>query len=96
MNFECHITCDLTDAAVCTAVAAEHNWKTSKIDGDPVLGDRKFFYLTAHAASYGGIKARMDNTVRALKLAGAEVLRQKIEMVVLDTKTGVGINVSVV
>lgn len=90
MKFECHITCNQADGEKASAVATEHHWKTSEIARDPVLGAATFFYLTSHGASYQSIFRRMRTAVAALEAAGVSVVREKIEEIVYDTKTGIG------
>lgn len=88
MNYECHITCHLHDAAFAGAVATALHWKTSEIARDPVLGSDTYFYLTSHGATYGDLFTRMEEAEAALVRQGVEVVRKKIEHIVYDTKTG--------
>lgn len=90
MNFECHITCYEKDSLIAERVARECRWKTSQIARDPLLGNDTFFYLTKHSANYVDIYADMKATVGVLSQDGVDVLREKIELIMYDTKTGAG------
>ena len=87
MLFECHITIAREHHDAATAIAAEHHWKQSKIDGDPILGNRTFAYLTKHGSEYQRIYEQMKLTVGDLQRAGIPALREKIELIMHDTKT---------
>lgn len=87
MIFECHITCDTANAVDCELVAKEQHWKTSQIERDPVLGNRTFFYLTSHSTDYMEMFDRMKQAARTLGMLGVPVIREKIELIIYDTKT---------
>jgi hypothetical protein len=91
MTYECHITVDARNAEAATAIAKRLGWKTSQIDGDPLLGDKVFFYLTKHARAFQTILHDMLETGTILEAAGIALIRQKIELIVFDTKTGEGV-----
>lgn len=77
--YEAHITCSEEPKDF------PAYWKLSKISGDPDLGSGDRWYLTNH---YGGIqRAARETDAVAFKL-GRTVVRQKIELVVMDTKNG--------
>lgn len=84
--FECHITCDLADEEVVEAVAKDHHWKTSTIDGDPVLGQKAFIYLTAYDVELPRMMHRMSAACGALQGFGVRSLREKIEVIIYDRK----------
>ena len=86
MSYECHITLMVADSTAATPIAKEAGWKTSKIDGDPLLGDRVFFYLTAHSASYHMLYTKMERTVSLLNRQGIAVVREKIEHILHDIR----------
>lgn len=91
MLYECHITLNAEDADKATALLdkTDMKWKTSKIDGDPVLGKKIYFYLTTHAVDYSEIHQKMSRTAAVLYAGGLDVVRQKIEAIVFDTKVGI-------
>lgn len=91
MNFECHITTTVAAAGEAERIALIHGWKTSEIKRDPVLGDGSHFYLTAHSHSYSLLLAKMHMTTAYLRNADCVVLREKIELIMYDTKTGEGL-----
>lgn len=84
--FECHITVSTDDAVQATNVANFLHWKTSEIARDPVLGDKNFFYLTSHSKKYDEMWDKLRKTVDALNFNNVEVIREKIELIVHDTK----------
>lgn len=92
MNYECHITVAREDGPVTAGVAADpkNPWKYSQIDGDPVLDQKVFAYLTKHDTNYVRLYSNMKATVGALSQQGVDVVREKIELIMYDTKTGVG------
>lgn len=87
LDYEIHITLrppsDKYAELQYRARAQEFGWKFSKIDGDPVLGDAVWHYLTTHRHS----KA---DALTALKHMAAHfpglVVREKIELIVYDTR----------
>lgn len=97
MTYEAHITLavDRTTevsrelARTAAAIAEGLGWKSSHIDGDPVLGVGVKSYLTKHAADGQSLLIVMQHTAAILRAAGLDVLRQKVEHVVYDTATGV-------
>jgi hypothetical protein len=89
--FECHITIEKPlgyHQEWFEGIARRTGWKTSCIDGDPVMGQRAFFYFTCHHPQFESIKAKMHDLENLLKDHFVEVLRSKIEQIVYDTKTG--------
>ncbi len=89
MKFECHITCHVRDAEVAACVAEALHWKTSEIARDPTLGGATYFYLTSHGATYVHLFGRMQEASSSLRHLGVEVVREKIEHIVYDTKLSV-------
>ncbi len=89
MLFECHITVSTDDAEIATQVAKDKHWKTSEIARDPVLGDSTFFYLTTHSKDYNEMWARLREAADQLAYDGVGVLREKIELIMYDTKVKV-------
>lgn len=90
MLFECHITLNLSDKEIGEEVAKELHWKTSEIERDPVLGKDSYFYLTTHENDYVRIYDKMKYTVSELdEHFGVRVVREKIELIMYDTKVKV-------
>lgn len=86
--FECHVTCEKPgDLNHFNNLANSLKWKTSFIDGDPVLGNKVFFYFRCHSKSYDSIFEKMAELNNAL---GLKSIRSKIEHIVYNTKTGIG------
>ena len=89
MNYECHITLRRADGSKAEEIAKLLHWKYSQIDGDPVLGKEVFAYLTTHSNDMLTIHKRMTTAVDHLRSVGIEVVREKIELIVYDTKAKV-------
>ncbi len=94
MLYECHVTVPKPmthrDREQLRSIAARLHWKTSEIDRDPALGDHVFFYFTSHSDRLDEIKQRMEDLRRTLIATGinVDVLRMKIEKIVLDWRKG--------
>lgn len=86
MNYECHITVSTEHAEKAAACAKTLHWKTSEIARDPVLGNKNFYYLTTHSDNAPEIFSRMQRAVNALEFDGVPVIREKIELIIHDTK----------
>lgn len=86
--YECHITIKKPskDIIKLEVLAKTHKWKTSYIDGDPLLGKKIYFYFTCHHEGYGKIFSKMNHLSGILEADGIKVLRKKIELIVFDTK----------
>lgn len=85
--FECHITCEKpgegVDLALLKQLATTHGWKTSSIEGDPLLGTQSFFYFTAYHHDLTQMKLKMHEMADRIPVP---VVRKKIEAIVYDTK----------
>ena len=91
--YECHITVGMEDIEVgdkkfhhLEDLARFHKWKTSYIDGDPLLGDKRFFYFTRYAKNFQDMKIKMNKMADVLIMQEFPVVREKIEGIVYDTK----------
>lgn len=84
--FECHITGRVKDAEVLELIARAEHWKTSEIKRDPVLGDDSYFYLTSHDTDLNRMMGRMNAVTAAMHNTSCEVVREKIEVIIYDTK----------
>ncbi len=87
-NYECHVT--LTPPApgmrrTVEEIASLHRFKTSVLVGDEAMGDDRLLYLTTHDASFAAIYDRMERVIGDLPKP-VEVLRRKIEHIVLDER----------
>lgn len=85
--FEVHITIPRDKYDTASHIAAQRRWKMSRIEGDPLLGDKVFAYLTRWDAQLLDAVAEMNTTARILRGAEVPVLRQKIEVVVFDLRS---------
>ena len=84
--FECHITIPVSDALKGRLVAKELKWKTSQIDGDPVLGNNVYFYLTKYQDNLERMHSDLRQAVEDLRHLDVEVIREKIEQIVHDVR----------
>lgn len=88
--YECHITlpppATAEERTRLEAMARNYHFKTSQIDGDPVLGAKVFFYLTGHDTEFNSMKGRMDDLSLRVAAAGVKVLRCKIEQILYDDR----------
>ncbi len=89
MLYECHITLSVDYAEKATEVAKELHWKTSEIARDPVLGNATFFYLTTHTNDFPQMWGKMNAATALLAKMDVPVLREKIELIIHDTKVKV-------
>ncbi len=91
-RYESHITLlkpDSTEKAKkLLDLAAKHKMKCSWITGDPVLGVGKWFYISGYDTDFTVLKDKVMSMSMYLKAAGFEVVREKIEQIMWDTKTG--------
>jgi hypothetical protein len=85
-KFEAHITCPRDASAIVEKFAGD-SWKFSAIDGDPVMGKRPYCYLTAYDTDAGRLLDNMEQTAEKLRWEEVEILRQKVEEIIYDTKT---------
>jgi hypothetical protein len=89
-KFECHITVDRPHDEIgfesFKALANEFGWKTSYIQGDPLLGDKAFFYFTKYSTDAWQLRVSMERLSECLRKA-TPVIREKIEEIIYDTKT---------
>lgn len=90
LNFECHVTirnfAQVSTKTVLELVAQQLRWKTSVIQGDPILGEESFFYFTAHAGDYMEMYERMRTLLKRLHEEKIPVCRKKIELVLYDQR----------
>lgn len=87
--YECHITIEGERKAVEEAVTAT-GWKFSAIDGDPSLGEGVKCYATMHYNNRIPVYEVIDTVNQAasnLRSRGITVVREKVEMVVYDTRS---------
>ena len=88
MKFEAHITCP-REASDRVEHFAIPGWSFSVIDGDPIMGKRAYCYLTCYDTDAQRTKDRVRSMASAIRANGIEVLREKVEQIIYDTKTGV-------
>jgi hypothetical protein len=92
MYYECHITLErpaiAEDEPELKKDIESQFWSFSTILGDPIMGNKPFCFATKHirADSVDKVITEMGVVARALILKGWNVVRQKIEIVVYDTR----------
>ena len=86
--YECHITVEATQGEheTLNKIAEDFQWKTSHIQNDPLLGKKPYFYFTCHHMDYNSIFGKMVALRSTLFVFGKQVVREKIEHIVYDTK----------
>ena len=87
--YECHITIE-GDKDTSEKLVTHVGWKFSAIDGDPSLGEGVKCYATMHynnRVPLVEVIDRVQTTANALRAAGLHVVREKVEMVVYDTRS---------
>lgn len=95
MSFEIHVTSEIRKSeynpishinrqSMFEAVAENYGWKTSMIDGDPVLGKGIKFYFTAHEKTLPKARRKLEELVKKIKEENWPLLRAKIEKIVFD------------
>lgn len=87
-KYEAHITCPREQSEKLKIFCID-GWKYSAFDADPIMGDKPFAYLTAYDADSGLLLMRMNYLTKLLRQVGITILREKIERIIYDTKTGV-------
>jgi hypothetical protein len=83
--YECHLTLDPEHEDLARHVGAARGWGFSRIDGDPLLGDRVLCCLTRHSSDFRALALEMKAATADVRQAGGDVLRQKIERTMFDT-----------
>ena len=91
--YECHITLEHEPQGHRTlqSVIEEMCWKFSAIDGDPVLGRGTKCYATKHYPARMDqevIKWKVQDAADELRQKGFQVVREKVELVLWDSKQG--------
>ena len=88
--YEAHITLLSNNPAYVEVKVKSQNWKFSKIDGDPVLGDGIKCYATKHFPSRNTPEvmiAELHRVATILNGPNSEVIRRKIELVIYDDRS---------
>src|SRR5690349_9915611 len=90
-KYEAHITFDKQYAEKLKPGLATStvNWQYSAIDDDPIMGQKPYCYWTGYSSDPNVLLGSMQAVSWALTGSGVPVLRQKIERIIYDTKTGV-------
>jgi hypothetical protein len=84
MYYELHITVE-SNLALKSEIE-NTAWKFSQITDDPILGPGPKMYATIHkdAVNIKEVRKSLDEMVEYIRLKGFNVLRKKIELVLLD------------
>ena len=85
--FECHITVNKPKTpfkiSCLEKLGKKYGWATSMIDGDPVMGDKVFFYFTRYSNNLNKI---LNEMAEFSNLIPERVVRQKVEQIVYDSR----------
>lgn len=91
-KFESHITLPRLSSATVQLVAQQEQdrciWLFSMIDGDAIMGNKPYCYLTSYHTDGQKLLAAAEAMAVALRAADVLVLRIKVEEIVYDSKTG--------
>lgn len=85
--YECHITYDNVDEyrqECLEQYAFQNGWKTSWIEGDPLLGPGKRMFLTSHSKRLLQLHQKMSDALVSRDMPPA--VRSKIEHIIHDSK----------
>lgn len=87
-KFELHVTLDLEEDQedVANNIAILEGWKTSKIDGDPVLGSGIKFYFTKYEILLRNAEDSLYKIHSILVRNKLKVVRLKIEQIIYDKR----------
>lgn len=93
-KFEAHLTMDIVNSTLIQAKLWSDQllwvgWKFSKIDGDALMGNKPYCYLTTYDADGNVLLSRCRHAEEILLRYEVPVLRIKVEEILFDTKTGV-------
>lgn len=90
MKYECHVTYDyphtVAEYSRLQEIGIARGWSPSAIDGDPILGKKKFFYFTCHSDSVTELHSMILDLQIALLDTESPIRRAKIEETVYDKR----------
>lgn len=86
MIFEAHITFPSSDAYYVKQKGDKWGWKYSQIDGDPVLGNNVYCYLSKHSDDYLELYNHME-LFYLENCKSLHIIRKKIELIMYDWKS---------
>lgn len=89
MYYKCHITLAKQECVSPIQAIEALGWKYSAIDGDPDLGEGLLEYATTHYLPDWVVTDVIDEMAKVtevLTICGHRVIRQKVELVIYDTK----------
>jgi hypothetical protein len=89
-GYEGHLTVDATYATEVRKLES-HDVIFSQISGCPILGQGEYCYLTVYSEHMENAIGWLSSLSRKLNELNVPVLRSKVEHIIYDTKTGVGI-----
>lgn len=92
-KFEAHLTFHISHAVAVKGFAdanPDSAIKYSAIDGDALMGDKPYCYLTSYDSDGDRLLRRCQAVSTVLEMiASVPTLRTKVEQIVYDSKTGV-------
>jgi hypothetical protein len=87
-KFESHITMPRDQGDIAQRHADALGMTYSAIDGDPVMGKQAYCYLTCYDTDAARLLGRVQAASYVLQRDGVQILREKVEEILYDTKTG--------
>jgi DNA repair photolyase len=90
-GYEAHLTMDAEHHGKVREIGETFGLAYSQITGCPILGQGTYCYLTDYSLNLEEVKQRIFGIKVLLEHNKIPVLRAKIEHIVFDTKTGVGV-----
>jgi hypothetical protein len=89
-RFEWHITVPGASRSEAMKLAEQTGWVFSEITGCPILGQGTYCYITGYHTEFNSALGTVRAIAESLRAREVKVLREKIENIVYDTKTGMG------
>lgn len=89
MTYEIHLTFKPEQADEVKEFCESCEWKFSTIYGDPILGAEHFCYASAHEHNPADAFVLMERMNQ--EMYHLHPIRSKIELIIYDTKTGIGV-----
>ena len=87
-KYEAHITFHGFESSGVKGLTQIVGGKFSRMEGDPVLGDDRYCYLTMHSEDVEGLKAWMKSVAEMARSHYIYPIREKIEQIIYDHRFG--------
>lgn len=91
-RYESHITIERPNNIIAVVllenIAKSNNMKLTYVADDAVLGVGKWYYINGYDTDFNTLLSKVKDVSEQLKTKGFNVIREKIEQIMYDTKTG--------